>query len=95
MLEDIFDTDMATEDSKRLSKEMCYFMKELRESKGLSIRSLSSQKENFDFTVLSRAEAFNEDHKGCPTMAFWLDWCDLLNVELSYVVKEARKRLKL
>jgi len=94
MLEDIFDTDMATEESKKLAKEMCYLMKEIRESKPLSIRSLCSKKEHMDFTVLSRAEAYNEDNKGVPTLAFWLDWCEVLEVEISDIIKRAKIRLK-
>lgn len=98
MIEDLFDSDMATDQSKKLAKEMCFVMKEIRESstnkdtgKSFSIRNLCSQKD-LDFSVMSRAE--NPKESTIPTLSFFLDWCELLNVELGDVVKKAQKRLK-
>lgn len=101
MLEDIFDNDMATEESKKIAKEMCYLMKEIRENtidkdtgKPLSIRSLCAKKENMIYTVLSRAEAFNAEYKDCPSLAFWLDWCSVLDVQITDIANRAQERLR-
>jgi len=98
MIEDIFESDMATDQSKTLAKEMCLLMKELRESsinkntgKPYSIRNLCALRD-LDFSVMSRAE--NPNETAVPSLSYILDWCELLDVDLGDVVKKARKRLK-
>lgn len=98
MIEDIFELDMATESSRKLAKEMCFLMRELREKsinpetgKPYSIRKLC-EKRDLDFSVMSRAE--NPKETSIPSISYFIDWAELLGVDIGDIYKQAKKRIK-
>lgn len=88
MFDNLF--DMASEEANRLVLCVIDVLKDRRQSlrSEMSLNSFASST-NLDASMLSRAET----KQRIPSLAFFLDWCDGLEITLEEVVQEARRRL--